>query len=370
MISDARPAGALAEEGSARGRRQPLPDKRIRIGIVGVNFGRHIINTQLRTGAGAGLFELAGVCDLDHQRANQLAASLGVTAYRTLDDLLADPTIPAVGLYIAPDGRAEVLRRIIHAGKDVMTTKPLEVDPEAAAAVLREAQALGRTIHLNSPAPVLPPDLAQIARWRQQYDLGQPVACRADTWARYHEQADGSWYDDPRRCPVPPILRLGIYLINDLVTVFGDAECVQVLSSRLFTGRPTDDNAQLGLRFKSGALANVFASFCVGDGDQYCNSLVLNFENGTIYRNSGPVRNDAPDELSDLSLVVRRDGRRQLSEQTVVAASGEYRWDVFYQAVRGESIADLLPIDRSVEGLRIVRAMTEAEQTGQCVFVR
>ncbi len=369
MISDASPAGALADEWNVRRQQPSVPGQRIRIGIVGVNFGEHVIKTQLQTGAGAGFFELAGVCDLNHQRASQVASSLGVTAYLSLDDLLADPTIPAIGLYIAPDGRADVLRRIIHAGKDVMTTKPLEVDPEAAASVLKEGQDLGRIIHLNSPAPVLPPDLAQIERWRQQYDLGQAVACRADTWANYREQADGSWYDDPRRCPVAPILRLGIYLINDLVSIFGDAECVQVLSSRLFTGRPTSDNAQLGIRFKSGALANVFASFCVGDGDQYCNSLVLNFENGTIYRNSGPVRGDAPDEQSELSLVVRKDGRGRLSEQTVVAASGEYRWDVFYQAVRGERISGLLPIDRSVEGLRIVRAMVKAEQAGQCVSV-
>jgi predicted dehydrogenase len=177
-----------------------------------------------------------------------------------------------------------------------------------------------------------------------------------------YEKADGSWYDDPAKCPVAPIFRLGIYAINDLVALFGEAERVQVLSSRLFTGRPTPDHAQLGIRFKSGALANIFASFCVGDGDYYRNSLVLNFEHGTVYRNAGPVRTEPLTEQSELSLLIRKDGRRHLAAQAAVPASGEYRWDLFHRAIRGESIPDLLPVKSVVAGLKIIRAMSDAER--------
>src|SRR5690606_1581322 len=95
-----------------------------------------------------------------------------------------------------------------------MTTKPFEVDPDAAADVLAEAQRLGRFVHLNSPTPVMPVDLQQVLDWRDRFDLGRPVGCRLETYASYHEQADGSWLDDPERCPAAPIFRLGIYLIN------------------------------------------------------------------------------------------------------------------------------------------------------------
>lgn len=74
-----------------------------------------------------------------------------------------------------------------------------------------------------------------------------PLGARADIWASYREQADGTWYDDPQKCPVAPVFLLGIYLINDLIQLFGPVRDVQVLQSRLSTGRPTADNGQLSL---------------------------------------------------------------------------------------------------------------------------
>ncbi|MGB2976078.1 MAG: HEAT repeat domain-containing protein, partial [Phycisphaerae bacterium] len=282
-------------------------ESRLRIGIVGLNFGRHIL-AQLRSGPAAGRFDVAAVCDLDAEKVRQYAGETGARACRDYAELLADPTIPAVGLFTPPAGRAELIRQALRAGKHVMTTKPFEVDVEAAAAILAEARAAGRIIHLNSPAPTLSPDLAQIRAWQSEYDLGRPVGCRAEVWADYRERADGTWYDDPRRCPVAPIFRLGIYLIHDVLLFFGAPQSVQVMHARVRTGRPTSDNAQLALRFRDGGLANIYASFCVGDGDSYRNGLTLNFERGTIYRNSGPQR--AEGCAAELALVMARDGRR------------------------------------------------------------
>jgi len=347
------------------------PDSRIPICVVGLNFGQYIIKNELGTGSGAEFFRLAALCDIDEAKVNGLAASLGVRAYTSLDDVLLNPAIPAVGLYTGPSGRAELVRKIIRAGKDVMTTKPLETDPEAARAILTEAVELGRTVHLNSPAPILSPDIAQISQWQQHYNLGPLVACRADVWASYREEADGTWYDDPLRCPVAPIFRLGIYLINDLVALLGEAERVQVLASRLYTKRPTVDNAQLGIQFKSGALANIFASFCVGDGDQYRDSLVLNFEKGTIYRNAGPIRTEPFGDRSDLSLVMpSKETRRRVEAHVDTPASSAYRWDLFSRAIRGESLPGLVPISTAVNGLKIIRAMSEAERGDGTAFVR
>lgn len=333
--------------------------------MVGLNFGRHIADTQLLRGPGSSYFQLSGICDIDRQRAAKATEALGVRGYADLDGILADPEIPAVALFTGPHRRSELIRKIIRAGKHVMTTKPFEVDPEAALSVLIEARELGRVVHLNSPAPVPAPDIVQIAAWRAKYDLGKAVGCRADVWAGYAEQADGTWLDDPDKCPIAPIFRLGIYLINDLVELFGDAEEVQVLASRLATGRPTPDNAQLGIRFKNGGLANIFSSFCVNDGDQYRNSLVLNFQNGTVYRNAGPSRaKDADNTVSELSLVLCKDGGRTVAAQSQAGASGHYRWDLFHRALRGERIDGEITPEQIVGGIKIVRAMSEAHRTG------
>ena len=336
--------------------------KKVRIAIVGLNFGRYILD-QICTGPGRDHLELAGVCDLDAAKVRQYAAQTGTRAYRDLAEVLADPTLPAVGLFTPPVGRSKLIQQAIRAGKHVLTTKPFELDARAAADVLAEARRLNRAVHLNSPAPTLPADLVQIKQWQQQYQLGRPVGCRADVWANYRELADGSWYDDPQRCPVAPVFRLGIYLINDLVAIFGAATAVQVLHARLNTGRPTPDNAQLSIRFQTGGLANVFASFCVNDGDQYRNSLVLNFENGTIYRNCGPARSAGG--AAELSLIMATDGKRRLVEQVNLdETSGDYQWAVFAKVVRGETLTDETSADQIVAGIQVITAMARAEQSG------
>lgn len=327
----------------------------IQIGIMGLNFGRHIIE-QLYARPAADHFKLAAVCDLDVEKASAFGVSHQVAAHFSLESLLADRSVSAVGLFTGPNGRASLIRRILHAGKDVITTKPFESDPDAALDVLREAQRLGRVIHLNSPGPVLSDDIGRILDWTRQHKLGAPIGARADVWASYRERADGTWYDDPGKCPVAPVFRLGVYLINDLIRLFGPVRDVQVLQSRIFTGRPTADNAQLNLLFENGALGNIFASFCVNDGDHYRNALTLNFENGTIYRNAGPER---VGNQSELALVMNRANRREVVERAIVAGtSGSYQWEAFARAVRGEKTANETTPEQIVAGLRVIQAMS------------
>lgn len=349
------------------------PDPRPSIAIVGLRFGRHIVE-QLAVGSGRIHLRLVGLCDLDRDKAEALAVQHGgVPVYPSLDAILADPTIRTVGLFTGPVGRAELLRKIIRAGKDAITTKPFELDVAAAEAVLREAADCGRVIHLNSPNPGTSPDLAQILRWQEELQLGRAVAARSETWVSYREQPDGSWYDDSQRCPVAPLFRLGIYLINDLVRLMGRVRRVSVFASRIFTGRPTPDNGQLSLQFESGALANILASFCVRDGDHYRNSLTVNYANGTVYREVGPHRQAKPD-AAELSAIVADGPPNALSRRVAASvclpmASGRYDWQGFARAVNREADAPGYAIEHILEPIRVICAMAEAERTGTIVEI-
>jgi len=337
--------------------------KRIKIGIVGVNFGRWIVEDLLRPGDANELFELAAVCDLDAERANAMAAKAGVPAYTDLDELLRRDDIPVIGLFTGPSGRAALLRKLLAAGKDIMTTKPFEVDPDAALAVLQEARAMGRVLHLNSPSPTPSEDIVQIQKWEKEFNLGRPVGCRADVWVSYRETADGSWLDDPLRCPVAPIFRLGIYLINDLIELIGKPERVQVMHSRLFSGRPTPDNSQLAIGFENGALANIYASFCVNDDQYYSNSLTLNYENGTVYRNVGKLAFTG--NQARLTLVSRQgEAKATVASVDYGDGSGRYQWRTFRQALDGETLADEIAPEQIADGLRVIAAMARAEKSG------
>jgi predicted dehydrogenase len=230
--------------------------------------------------------------------------------------------------------------------------------------VLQEAKSLGRVLHLNSPGPEAAADLAQIQRWEKEFNLGRPVGCRTEVWANYREKSDGSWLDDPQRCPVAPVFRLGIYVINDLIRLWGEADRVQVLHTRLFTERPTPDNAQLGIQFRNGALANIYASFCVNDGQYYANSLTMNYENGTIYRNVGQIPFGGGKTL--LTLVTRQ-GEAPVQTHTAeyTDGSGLYQWEALHRAIEGQPLHEETTPDQIVAGLRVIAAMTRAEKSEQ-----
>lgn len=343
--------------------------KKLPIGVVGLNWGRSVIENQILTGPAAELFELVAVCAREPATVEACARDFRVKAYHRLGDLLGDSRIAAIGLMTGPVGRAGLIRQSVEAGKHVMTTKPLEVDPDAALAVLREARALGRIVHANSPTPVPSDDIRRILDWQREFRLGRPIAARADIWSNYREVADGSWYDDPLQCPVAPIFRLGIYLINDLIRLLGTPTEVSVMSSRLFTGRPTPDNAQLSLRFANGAVANVFSSFCINDAQWWLSSLTLNFENGTVYRNVGPATGANPRCFPELKVVVNRDGVPEVHSAVATGSTEDYQWSAFHRAIHGQPIDADLSEDQIVAALRVFRAMARAESSQRIELV-
>ncbi len=81
---------------------QPRP---LAIGIIGLNFGKHLIAELLRPENRA-FFRIAAVCDLDHDKAETMGKQLGVRAYTDIASLLADRDIPVIGLFTGPSGRA------------------------------------------------------------------------------------------------------------------------------------------------------------------------------------------------------------------------------------------------------------------------
>ncbi len=336
--------------------------------MVGLNFGRHIVDTLLGGGTACKHIELAGLCDLDIEKAKAMAGKHGLQVYESIDAILKDKSIEAVGLFTPPRGRAKLLDTIISAGRDVITTKPFEDDPDAALAVLKKAKKLGKVIHLNSPGPVPSDDIRQIFEWRDKYKLGQPVSARWETFARYSEKADGSWMDDPEKCPVAPIFRLGIYGINDLLQLCGNPKEIHVMHSRIFTGRPTADNAQLSIRFENGCVSSILGSFCVNDGNVYPNNLIVHFENGTVTRAiiSSDFLGKARDKVA-LTLQTVRGKDEKVTETAFIErdnVSGGYQWENFHKAVRGVRLENEISPELIVNSIRVLNAMKANQFSG------
>lgn len=333
---------------------QPLP-----IAIVGLNFGRNIID-RLAAPEAACFFKVQAVCDLDAAKSEDFGRRLNVPHYTDLNALLACPDIPVIGLFTGPAGRAALLRTILRAGKDVMTTKPFELDPAAARSVLEEARESRRIIHLNSPGPLPSPAVRKIKEWERVHNLGRPVHCVGEATASYREKADGTWYDDPVRCPVAPIFRIGIYTINDFIQLFGPVKDIHIQTARLFTGRPTPDSAQIGLLFENGMLGCMHASFCVDNGQHYANSFRIHYERGTILHNMGLYPFDHADKSANLELGTLSANREVLIEKwSAPENTGAYQWEMFFEAIRQRDVAST-PVADILASVNFIAALSKA----------
>lgn len=331
---------------------------RIRVAVVGLNFGGWMIEHEMLSGDGQNTIEIVAVCDADERKTGEWSGKLGVPGYTDVRQALADERAEAVALFTGPVGRGALIERIVAAGKHVMTTKPFETDAACARRALDRARQCGRAVHLNCPTPEPRSDLLQVSRWIDRYDLGRPIAFRAETTCSYRETADGSWYDDPELCPAAPIFRLGIYLIHDCIRFFGEAESVTVQQSRMFTGRPTPDNAQLGILFRNGAIGNVFASFCIDDRQYYKAAFTMNFERGTICRNRGIRAHGTGSRPNELELVAVRNGL-QVTDSFVAQSPEHYPWDAFCRAVRTGRTNEPAYDDEIVSGIRLIEMMKQ-----------
>jgi predicted dehydrogenase len=194
--------------------------------------------------------------------------------------------------------------------------------------------------------------------------VGLPVAAHWESYAKYNETADGSWFDSYDSCPAAPVFRLGIYGINELIAIMGKVDNVEVVTGRIATGRPTPDNAQLLLRFASGAIGSIYASLCVGDGVYYPAGMTLHFQNGTIFKRQVRTFADPDFTRVELSIRVVENGVVKEESATFPATrrSGAYQYDSFAYSVRNGYQPDETTPETIVEGIRVVAEMKKKEK--------
>jgi predicted dehydrogenase len=325
---------------------------RLRVAVVGLGFGKWLIENELERGPGAHFIELVGVCDLNAELTAHVAQRFGVRNFSSYEEVLADSEVDAVVLMTGPQGRGELVSTAVRARKPVMTTKPFDTSSEAALAALRLAQDAGVPVFMNSPSPKPEEDIKIIQDWVERFELGRPIAYRGATWCSYREKADGSWYDDHQLATAAPITRLGIYLIADVCRLFAPVDKVSVAESRIFTGRPTADNASILLTHSDGTLGSITASFCIDDGEPYKLSLEINFERGTVSRNLGP----GVGEETTLELSTMVSGKKHIERAFVPRSSG-YQWELFSLACKGEQIGETVTPEIIAEVVSVIEAI-------------
>ncbi|MFK4790929.1 Gfo/Idh/MocA family protein [Microbacterium sp. ZW T5_56] len=242
----------------------------LNVGIIGCGS---IVAQYLATFARLGTVRLVAVADLMAERAAAVAAEVPGVRALSIDDLLADPEIALVVNLTIPLAHAEVSERIIAAGKDVYSEKPLAADGAAGAGVLRVATDAGRWVGC-APDTVLGTGTQTARRVIEDGAIGRPIAATATMVTPGHER----WHPNPDFYYLPgggPLLDMGPYYVSALIHLLGPVVSVIGSASRLREERVIGSGERAGervpveidthitgvLEHASGALSTLVMSF-------------------------------------------------------------------------------------------------------------
>lgn len=114
---------------------------RLRIAVIGAGYWGPNLARNFRSSPD---WELAAICDLDHERAQRVADSVGgVDVTTSLDEVLGDPSIDAVAVATPARTHHAIVQAALQAGKHVTVEKPLADELARGAEMVRTAKAQG-----------------------------------------------------------------------------------------------------------------------------------------------------------------------------------------------------------------------------------
>ena len=238
--------------------------KPLRIGVVGA--GLIARRAHLPAYAADPLADLSGVCSGHRANAEAAAREFGVRrVYGSWEEMVADPGIEAIDICAINSLHAPVAIAALHAGKHVLVEKPMALTLAEADAMLTAAHRAERVLmvaHNLRYEPVF----ETAKRLLNEGVIGAVRAIRGtfmhagpdESWG-----ATSAWFWQEEEAGGGALIDLGVHTI-DLIRwlMAGDPVTeVEAMTARLEKPTFADDNAIVLLRFGSGVLGSVQASW-------------------------------------------------------------------------------------------------------------
>ena len=261
--------------------------------------GAGAIATEYAAELDAGPLSLAGVCDLDGERARALADEYGCPAFTDLDTALAELDAPLVVNLTSHAAHAPVTRTALEAGRHVYSQKPLALDADVAADLLDIARE--RNLALGC-APGTPgaPSQRRAGRLLADGRLG-PVQLG---YAHAHVGRVTDWHDRPDSfLDIGPLYDGGVYPLALLVSWFGPIESVRAADAldswpdREDRRPSAPSHVEATLAFAAGPTVRLTASLYAPHRSREFYGLELHGDDGSLYLAGTGAMSDSDDAV-------------------------------------------------------------------------
>jgi predicted dehydrogenase len=234
----------------------------LRVAAIGAGGGSvaHFAAAS-RTGA----IEIVGVLDTDADRARAQADRYGIPrCYSSLDELLADERAACVAVLTPPDTHEALTCAALSAGRHVVCEKPLgrtvpECDRMLGAAAAADRRLLPVHNRIYSHAVARARKLVRAGELGSVFlaasaGVESPATIEAAAWLRTDASLGGV------------IIAQATHPLYVLRWLFGDADSVSATAGPSTLAMSGEDTAALTVRFRSGAIASLIATFAAAPG--------------------------------------------------------------------------------------------------------
>ncbi len=342
----------------------------IRVGIAGcgkIAQVRHLPEYKAHPDA-----QVAGLFDLNRERAESLARQYGVKVYDSYEEMLSDSSVDAVSVCAANAAHAEMTVDALKAGKHVLCEKPMATTLADCERMVRASRDSGKTLMIGqnqrlTAAHVKARELIEAGAIGRVITFTMAFRhCGPETWSV--DPGANTWFFDKSRAVLGVMADLGVHKTDLLQFLTG--QTITEVTARLSTldkkyadGTPisVDDNAMCIYRLSGGAEGMMGVSWTDYWGED--NSTVLYGTEGVMRIYEDPAhsivlqKRGAGEEYFDLDRMQTNDAQ---SKSGVIDLFVDHLIDPEKPFISGESV---------LTAMRAVFAAEESSRTGRAVRV-
>jgi predicted dehydrogenase len=181
----------------------------VRIGVVGTGS---ISEAHLNAYASNSDAIIAAICDLNEQRALQVAQKYGAEkTYTDYRDLFADPDIDAISICTWNNTHAEIAIAALQAGKHVLVEKPLCRTVEEALRIEEAVHASGKILQIGFVRRY-DSNVQMLREFADHGEFGNLYYAKASSIRRLGNP--GGWFSDIERSGGGPLIDIGVHVID------------------------------------------------------------------------------------------------------------------------------------------------------------
>ena len=343
----------------------------INIGIIGcgkIAQKRHIPEYLENVDA-----TLVGFYDLNQARAKEISETFGGTAFDSIEDLLADPSIDAVSVCTANHTHAAITIQALQAGKHVLCEKPMATKLEDCQGMVDAANKAGKVLvigqnqrltktHKKARELIRNGEIGQIIGFRTTFGHGGP-----ETWSI--DPGKNTWFFDKNIAVMGAMADLGIHK-TDLFLFLSDQKIVETtahlttIDKRGADGEliKVDDTAICVYQLENGAIGTMTASWTFYGPE----------DNTTIIYGTKGIMRLYEDPQFSIQLFLK--GGEKIYHEIDTIQTNENQTssgviDAFVESVITGQGGELAA-EKVLESMKVIFASIESSQTGKTIKVK